>query len=282
MIAPSQGAHIVLDRSFLPGETAVLVPKTDDGRVVFAIPWHDRILIGTTDTPVNGTSTEPAPLREEIDFLLRHAALYLSRDPKREDVLSTFAGLRPLIARGKSTRTASLSREHAVVVSASGMLTITGGKWTTYRLMGENAVDVLADSTMLDARRCRTAELRLHGWSETVRHDSFQVYGSDAEAVAKTCKERPGRDALLHPRLPYRVGEVAWAVRKEAARSVEDVLARRLRALFLDARAAIDVAENVATIVGEELGRDQSWRDQQVEMFNTLAEGYLLPPNLSN
>jgi len=278
MIAPSQGAHIVLDRSFLPGETAVLVPKTDDGRVIFAIPWHTQVIIGTTDTPVNETSRDPVPLSEEVDFLLRHVARYLSKDPRPEDVRSTFAGLRPLIAKGAATRTASLSREHAALVSASGMVTITGGKWTTYRRMAENAVDLLARSAGFKEMPCTTTSLKLHAWTKDVSSDHLGAYGADAAAVVDLIKSRPGWDDLLHRRLPYQVGEVAWAIRFEAARTVEDVLARRLRALFLDARAAIEAAPRVASVLAEELGRDQTWRDEQIRQFEQLAANYLIAP----
>jgi glycerol-3-phosphate dehydrogenase len=278
MIAPSRGAHLVLDRAFLPGETAVLVPKTDDGRVLFAIPWHDRLVVGTTDTPVTGTSLEPRPGRDEIEFLLKHAARYLANDPTPSDVLSVFAGLRPLIAAGHGgkTRTSSLSREHATVVSAAGLVTITGGKWTTYRRMAETAVDLASRVTDLPRRPCATADLRLHGCASGPTDGPFAGYGSDAPELDHLMSEQPGLGDLLHPRLPYRAAEVVWAARREAARTVEDVLARRTRALLLDARASIDAAPRVASLLAAELGHDARWQDDQVATFRALAAGYVL------
>jgi len=151
MVRPSQGAHIVLDRAFLPGEAALMIPKTSDGRVLLAVPWQGRVVVGTTDTPVANASLEPLPLEEEIDFILAHAAHYLCRAPKREDVLSVFAGLRPLVNR-RSARTASLSRDHVIEISKSGLITITGGKWTTYRHMAEEAITAVEQ--VLTPRTC--------------------------------------------------------------------------------------------------------------------------------
>jgi len=279
MLEPSQGAHLVLDRRFLPGETAVLVPRTDDGRVLFAIPWHGRTLVGTTDTPVGATSTEPRPLREELDFLLTHAGRYLAEVPEPGDVRCVFAGLRPLIAarRGAAAGTSALSREHATVVSASGLLTVTGGKWTTYRLMAEQAVDRAAEVAGLPGRPCATTNLRLHGGLSPVPSGPFAAYGDDAPALARLVAESPELGRTIHPQLPCTTAEVVWAVRQEAARTVEDVLARRTRALFLDARASLDAAPGVAAIVARELGRDAGWQAQQVEAFRAVAVGYLFP-----
>lgn len=282
VLAPSQGAHIVLDRSFLPGTTAVMVPKTDDGRVLFAIPWHDRVLVGTTDVPLSHTPTEPRPLREEVDFLVRHAGRYLEKAPTLNDVKSQFAGLRPLIdARvGKDRTTAKLSREHAVIVADSGLVTVAGGKWTTYRVMARDAVDHAARVAGLTPVPCATADLRLHGWSvEPPSADrSMTVYGSDLAELRKVIEDTPGGGDLLHPALPYVEGEVVWAVHHEAARSVEDVLARRTRALFLDARASIEAAPRVAAILARELGNDDAWRDDQTARFRALAATYLPEP----
>lgn len=283
-IAPSQGVHIVLEKSFLPGESAIMVPKTDDQRVLFAIPWHDRVLIGTTDTPVSQSHLEPRPLPEEIEFLLTHAARYLTKDPRPEDVLSTFAGLRPLRKTGYAKDTASVPRDHSVVVSKSGLVTITGGKWTTYRKMAEDVIDQAALVAGLEERPCGTAHLRLHGWRETgdekgqgaLRRQSWQCYGADAASLRKLVEENPAWNELLHDRLPYRVGEVIWAVRHEMARTVEDVLSRRTRALLLDARASMEAAPAVATLMAKECGYDQNWEAKQVASYCELAKGYLL------
>jgi glycerol-3-phosphate dehydrogenase len=277
IIAPSQGAHLVLDRSFLPGESAIMVPRTDDGRVLFAIPWHGRVLVGTTDTPVTDVSPEPRPLPEEIDFLLTHVARYLSRKPAREDVLSVFAGLRPLVRSKTVARTAVISRDHRILVSNSGLVTVTGGKWTTYRRMGEDAADRAAVVAGLEARASVTDRLKIHGWQEVEAADPWDVYGSDAGEVKALAATHPAGDEPLHPHLPYRTCEVVWAVRQEFARTVEDVLARRTRALFLDAAASISMAPRVAELMAAELGRDDGWQRQQVAEFCALAQGYMPP-----
>jgi glycerol-3-phosphate dehydrogenase len=282
LLTVSQGAHLVLDRSFLPGASAMLVPRTDDGRVLFAIPWHDRALVGTTETSVTELSLDPRPRPQEIAYLLDHVARYLARGPRAADVLSTFAGLRPLL-RNQNSRgnrsTAKLSREHAVVVSDSGLVTITGGKWTTYRRMAIDAVDHAARVGGLGDRPSTTDRLRLHGWSnEPVDGDApLAIYGSETSQLQAMCSERPEWDRRLHLSLPYRAGEVVWAARHEAARSVEDVLARRTRALFLDARASMEAAPAVAALLAAELARDQAWQDRQVGRFRELADGYLVP-----
>ncbi len=286
LLTPSQGTHIVLDRSFLPGETALLVPRTDDGRVLFTIPWHGRVLVGTTDAPVAEPVAEPRPRLEEITYLLGHVARYLVKRPDPDDIRSTFAGLRPLLrghdprAGDIGARTAKLSREHAVVVSPSGLVTVTGGKWTTYRRMGADAVDQAVRVAGLAPRPSATATLRLHGWEEPAdgRDDVLSLYGSDAPAIGALGSENPDWDRPLHPALPYRAAEVVWAARHEAARSVEDVLARRTRALFLDARASIEAAPAVAALLASALGRDAAWQASQLARFRELAAGYLAAP----
>jgi glycerol-3-phosphate dehydrogenase len=277
ILSPSQGIHLVLDRRFHPGESAILVPRTDDGRVLFAVPWLDRVVVGTTDTPVAEPSLEPRPQPQEIEFLLTHAARYLTRDPNPGDVLSCFAGLRPLVRASKAAKTAALSRDHAILVSPSGLVTITGGKWTTYRRMGEDAVSQAALVAGLDERPSRSADLHLHGWVESPSlRRPWVEHGADAPALARLAAEAPGWDEPLHVNLPYRVCEVVWAARHEMARTVEDVLARRTRALLLDARASVEVAPQVAGILAAELGRDDAWQRRQVEEYRELARGYVL------
>jgi glycerol-3-phosphate dehydrogenase len=275
LLAPSQGTHLILDRAFLPGETAVLIPRTHDGRVLFAIPWCGRVLLGTTDTPVTTISAEPRPLREEIDYLLEHAAGYLNRPPGRKDVLSVFAGLRPLVGRPFRPRSAALSREHAVVVGASGLVSVLGGKWTTYRPMGKDAVDRAAAVAGLKAAASASAGLRLHGWRTQPATEPWLAYGADAEELGVLAISQPGGNELLHPGLPYRECVVTWAVRREFARTVADVLARRTRALFLDAAASMAMAPRVAQLMAAELRRDNEWERQQVADFRALAYGYL-------
>src|SRR5271157_6027146 len=280
LIAPSQGAHIVLDRSFLPGETAVMVPKTDDGRVLFAIPWSGRVLVGTTDTSMATLPLEPRPLEGELDYLLDHAGRYLEKAPARADIKSAFAGLRSLIrpAGARGIATSRLSREHVVTVSESGLVTVTGGKWTTYRVMARDAVDHAARVGKLPGRPSATASLRLHGWRPPTDDQPrpLALYGSDLSELNELIRERPDLGAPLHPALPYIAAEVVWAARHEAARMIEDVLARRTRALFLDARASLEAAPRVAALLAGELGRDEAWQADQVARFKTLTERYLV------
>jgi glycerol-3-phosphate dehydrogenase len=277
LVTPSQGAHLVLDRSLFPGDTAIVVPRTDDGRVLFLIPWHERVLVGTTDTPVTELAMEPRPLHDEVAYLLSHLERYLERTPEPGELKSVYAGLRPLLRGRAGARTASLSREHAVSVSDSGLVTITGGKWTTYRQMAIDAVDQAARAGGLPVRPSPTASLTLHGYHEGALGDpsDLAVYGSDAPDLTALCNERPELNQPLHRALPYRAGEVVWAARHEAARSVADALARRTRALFLDARASIDAAPRVAALLAGELGRDSGWQRDQTEEFRKLAIGYL-------
>ena len=276
IIRPSQGVHLVLPRDFLPGESAIMVPRTDDGRVLFAIPWLERVVVGTTDTPVDQADLEPRPMEEEIKFLLEHAGRYLDRDPERADVLSVFAGLRPLVGGGDDESTAGLSRDHTLLISESGLVTITGGKWTTYRKMAEDTVDQAATLAGLEDRPCETRELRIHGYHpNAMRFGELSHYGSDATALRALLDEAPRYGERLHPRLAVRAGEVVWAARQEMARTVEDVLSRRNRSLLLDARASIQAAPAVAELLAEELGRDSSWVERQVETFREVAGSYL-------
>jgi glycerol-3-phosphate dehydrogenase len=276
VIAPSQGVHIVVDRSFLPGDTAIMVPRTRDGRVMFAIPWHGHAVIGTTDTPGVRPELEPRPLPEEIDFILETTEGYLARQPARSDILSAFAGIRPLVKSGDHGSTSALSRDHSIMVSNAGLLSIAGGKWTTYRKMAEDCVDHAIPIGGLEERPCLTRELRIHG-CPTHQEDLGELddYGSDAPFLLQLITDRPELAARLHEALPIRAVQVVWAVRREMARTVDDVLARRTRALQLNARAAQAMAPEVARIMAAELGRDAEWEQSQVRAFTTLAEGYL-------
>jgi glycerol-3-phosphate dehydrogenase len=279
MIAPSQGIHLVFEREFLRGNTAIMVPHTSDGRVLFAIPWHEHTLVGTTDTPIEEPSYNPLPFEEEIQFILDTAAQYLSRPPQRSDVLSVYVGIRPLVkANGASMKTSSLSRDHTIHVDNSGLLTIVGGKWTTYRHMAEDCVDHAITLGELKDVPSGTHNLKIHGYKEDVESlNSLGVYGSDAEKILALAAADPRLAQRLHPDLPYLAAEVTWAVREEMARTVDDVLSRRTRALFLNARAAIEMAPAVAKLMAEELGAGQDWIDQQLQQFNELARKYLLP-----
>jgi len=276
LITPSQGIHVVLDRSALPGDCAVVVPHTDDRRILFAIPWHGRVLVGTTDTPVAGPSLEPRPLEAELEFLLSNAARYLTMIPQRADILSVFAGLRPLVAGKQSKNTAKTSRDHHIEVSPTGLVTIAGGKWTTYRHMGEDAVDTAQRVAGLPERKSETRTLHLHGWCSAAElPEALAGYGSDATGIRKLALEDPQLGEKLHSRLPYLKSEVVWSARHEMARTVEDVLARRTRALLLDAKASIEAAGRVAELLATELGRDPEWAERQVREFTELARGYV-------
>jgi glycerol-3-phosphate dehydrogenase len=272
LIVPSQGIHLVFDRSFLRGDTALMVPRTPDGRVLFVIPWHGHAVAGTTDTPIDFPTLEPRPLEEEIEFILETASRYFTRPPKREDVLAVYVGLRPLV-KGEG-RTSALSRDHVIHVDASGLLTITGGKWTTYRHMAEDCVDHAITLGHLRDEPCPTRSLRIHGYLENASSlGSLEVYGSDAEAI-RSLAQGARLSARLHPALPYVAAEVVWAAREEMARTVEDVLARRTRALFLNAGAAMAMAPAVAGLLAAELGHDPNWADAQVTSFRSLAQQY--------
>ena len=277
MIAPSQGVHLVLDQSFLPGESAIMVPRTSDGRVMFAIPWHRHVLVGTTDTPIREPSLEPVAMDEEIEFILETASQYLVRPPTRNDVLSVFAGIRPLVKSSPATITAALSREHTIHVAKSGLLTIAGGKWTTYRKMAEDCVDHAATLARLDERPCVTRGLNIHGYHRHAEQFGDLSYcGSDAEAIRELMGSDPALGRRLHEALPIYAAQIVWAARHEMARTVDDVLSRRTRALPLNAAAAIEMAEDVAGLIGTELGRDQQWQRDQVAEFKAIARNYLV------
>jgi len=276
MIAPSQGIHLVFARSVLPGQSAIMVPHTSDGRVMFAIPWHDHVLVGTTDTAISEPSLEPKPFDQEIAFILETAERYLSPSPSRSDVLSVFVGIRPLVKISGAQSTAALSRDHTVHIDSSALLTICGGKWTTYRHMAEDCVDHAVMLGKLPEKDCVTKNLKVHGFSENGEKNHLAIYGSDAEQIRQLAQSESGMQAQLHTRLPYIGAEVVWATRVEMAQSVEDILARRTRALFLDAKAAVDMAPAVAAIMAKELGKDEVWQKNQIESFKDLARQYIL------
>lgn len=272
MIAPSQGSHVVLDRSFLPGDSALLIPETPDGRVLFAIPWHGHTLVGTTDVAIPSTPVEPRATDTEIDFILETAGRYLAKQPRREDVLGTFAGVRPLVKAG-SGNTAALARDHVLRIDLPGLVTITGGKWTTYRSMAEGCVNRAAAVGKLPRRSCPTAELRLHGYDTATSTDTLAVYGSDLVAVRQLMDADPALAVPLHPALPYIGAEVVWAVRAEMARTVTDVLARRTRAQFLNTRAAAEMAPRVAELMARELGHGEEWIAEQTRLIGEHVSG---------
>ncbi|TFG89971.1 MAG: glycerol-3-phosphate dehydrogenase/oxidase [Candidatus Atribacteria bacterium] len=280
VVRPSQGVHLVVDNSFLGGDDAIMIPKTSDGRVMFAVPWHDRVILGTTDIPVSDFVLEPKAMDQEVDFILETAGRYLSKKPERKDVLCVFAGLRPLAAPTKhadEAKTREISRSHKLMVTSSGLVTITGGKWTTYRQMAEDTVNMALRSKGMPVRKCKTRNLKIHGYRENAGNgDWIDIYGSDSEEILKLQTDNPLFAERLHPDYRFTTGEVIWAVRKEMARTVDDVLARRVRILYLDARASVAMAPKVAEIMAEELGRDKDWVNRQVEVYTEISKAYIL------
>ena len=281
-IVPSQGSHLVLGREFLPTECAIMDPATDDGRVVFAIPWQGRTLLGTTDHAVDNISLEPRALEGEVEYLLEHAARFLKKPPQRADILSVFSGLRPLVGKRVSNQsTSALSREHEIHTSAAGLITVIGGKWTTYRKMGQEVIDLAATSAGLEPRPSTTEDLTLHGCPvessviASADEHPLSVYGSNAGEIKQLISSRPSLGTKLHESLPFVEAQVIWAVQHEMARTIEDVLARRLRALFLDARAAMECAPRVAAIMQAEFQASHEWKQAQIDEFDAVAEGYL-------
>lgn len=264
LVRPSRGTHVVLPKRFLPGGYGLLVPRTADRRVLFALPWQGHTLVGTTDVATDDLAVEPRPSGAEVDFLLATAGQYLDPAPRKEDVLSVFAGLRPLVSGSRQRKTARLSRSHVLHVDVPGLLTITGGKWTTYRQMAEQAVDLAADLAGLPRRGCVTASLKLE---------------CDGQVDSKMSQTGDPDVEPLHPELPYVVADVVRAVRNEMARTLEDVLARRTRALFLNARAALAMAPRVAEVMARELGQDPAWTAAQVATFAETAKSYLPADN---
>ncbi|HTR31327.1 MAG TPA: glycerol-3-phosphate dehydrogenase/oxidase [Puia sp.] len=268
VIAPSQGVHLILDKSFLPGQAAILVPHTEDGRVLFAVPWHDKIIVGTTDTPVGKPSIEPRAFPEEIDFILAQIGRYLEKVPTRKDIRSVFAGLRPLV-KSSSKKTAELARDHLILVSASGLITITGGKWTTYRRMAEDTVNKAIQRAGLPEKKCVT--------------ETLSIYDGDGAGIRALVRAKPEWGGRLHPALPYLQADIVWAAREELCITVEDALSRRTRCLLLDAKAAVECAPLAASLLAAELGRDTEWEKQQINFFRELAGNYLpdFPPPLN-
>jgi len=275
-IKPSQGVHIVLDQSFLQSSSAIMIPKTDDGRVLFAIPWYNEVVVGTTDTPLDTISLEPVALEKEIDFILRTAERYLVKPPSRKDILCIFAGLRPLAANPDNpASTKEVSRRHKITLSPTGLLSITGGKWTTYRRMAEETIDKAIKAGILRNRKCVTSDLKLTSLSDNNSAGRLHIYGEGSSQIEKIIEESPASGKPLVPGLPYTPAEIIWICRNEMPVNIEDVLARRTRALFLNARASAVIAPEVARIMADELGFDTDWQRDQIESFNDLIKNYL-------
>lgn len=276
-IQPSQGIHLVFDQSFLGGKDALMIPKTSDGRVLFAVPWQGKLVVGTTDTLVDKAKLEPEALEKEINFVLETAQAYLTKKPLRSDVLSVFAGLRPLAApKEKGAKTKEISRSHKVIVSDSKLVTITGGKWTTFRKMGEDTVDHFSKVTGESMKASKSADQKLHGFTEKPEEGHMSVYGSDADQIKFMIKDHPEWAEKLHPNHPYTVAELIWMVRNEMAVKVEDILSRRFRIMLLDAQAAKELGPKVAEIMAKETGKSKDWIAEELEEFEKTVNKYII------
>ncbi|MCB9022982.1 MAG: glycerol-3-phosphate dehydrogenase/oxidase [Lentimicrobiaceae bacterium] len=278
IIRPSQGVHIVLDKSFLPGNDAIMIPKTDDGRVLFAVPWHNKVVVGTTDTPLNEASLEPVALEDEINFILNTTGRYLTKAPARKDVLSIFAGLRPLAApKGDSKKTKEISRSHKIYISDSHLFTMIGGKWTTFRRMAEDMVKKVEEVKSWKRTHSKTRTMKIHGYMKKIDlTDPLYFYGTDREMLINLGKNEPGISGVISEKLGLYKAQVIWAVRNEMARSVEDVLSRRTRCLLLDSRESVAIAPVVAELMAIELQKDTAWVNSQVQSFKEVAANYML------
>ena len=275
-IKPSRGVHIVLDKSFLQSETALLIPKTDDGRVLFAIPWHDVVVVGTTDRPLDTICLEPVAHESEIDFILQNAEKYLSKPPRREDILCVFAGLRPLAANPNNpVSTKEVSRRHKITLSASGLLSIIGGKWTTYRRMAEETIDKAIKEGFLEKQNCVTSELKLSTLTAGYSANRLNIYGDKFFEIEKLIYDHPKLGIPIDPRFPYTRAEIIWICRNEMPLTIEDMLARRTRALFQNARASSEIAVEIAALMAKELGYDAKWQEEQIESYNQFVKNYI-------
>lgn len=275
-IRPSQGVHIVLDNSFLQSRSAIMIPKTEDGRVLFAIPWYEKVVAGTTDTPLDSISLEPRALDEEIEFILRTAGKYLTKPPGRDDIKCIFAGLRPLAADPDNPEaTKEVSRRHKITLSSSGLLSIIGGKWTSYRRMAEETIDRAIKSGMLDKRNCVTKNFSFYSDNAQLKTERLKVYGKKAYEIEKMILDKPDLGELIVDTLPYTKAEIIWICRNEMPRSIDDMLARRTRALFLDAKVCLKAAPFVAQLMSAELGFDRQWEEKGQEEFKKLVTNYM-------
>lgn len=277
-VSPSQGSHIVVDEKYLGKNTAIMIPKTPDGRVLFAIPWHGKTLIGTTDTFTKKITNNPKVNPEEIDFMLETAGRYMEEKPIRKDILSIFAGIRPLVSKGKILDTKSISRSHGISVSDSGLISITGGKWTTYRKMAEDTIDKAILSSELKFNKCQTKDLILDGGENIPENipEHLKVYGSNLSDIIKIENENPVFKEKIHPDLPYTLSQVVYACKYEMALTVEDVLSRRLRATFLNAKAAIESAEKVAAVMKSVLKKSELWEKKEILGYKKVANSYVV------
>jgi len=275
-IRPSQGVHIVLENSFLQSTSAIMIPKTDDGRVLFAIPWYGKVVVGTTDTPLETISLEPKALEEEIEFILKTASDYLIHPPERKDLLCIFAGLRPLAADPDNpSATREVSRRHKITLSPSGLLSIIGGKWTSYRRMAEETLDRGIKAGILNPATCKTKDFSFFKQNGPIKSERLKIYGRGATEIERMISDNPPLGRPINPEFPYTSAEIIWICRNEMPQTVEDILARRTRALILNVKASMEMATEVAHLMGEELGLDTGWQNKQIEDYRNLVVNYL-------
>ncbi len=275
-VTPSRGSHLVFNRKFLEGDTALMIPKTSDGRILFAVPWHDHTLVGTTDSYNEEITNDPVVTDEEIDFMIKTANVYFQQDTSRSDILSSFAGLRPLVTKSNTLDTKSISRSHAISVSPSKLVNITGGKWTTYRKMAEDTIDEAITVGNLKKQICITSQLKLNHGGTHINEKRLKIYGGYAGQIQALEETDPKLAAKIHNELPYTMAQVVWACDNEIAHTIEDVLARRTRALFLNAKAAYDSAEKVGTLMQSVLGKSDEWREKEINTFKAFAQDYIV------
>lgn len=274
-IAPSQGIHLVVDKHFFRGDAGMMLPKTDDGRVLFFIPWEGKVILGTTDTPVEIISDEPRPFKEEIDFIIHHFNRYAATNISYSDIKSVFVGLRPLAKVTGVIKTSVMPRDHVIKVLTSGLVHVTGGKWTTYRNMAKHTINRAVRTTGLKFKRCKTKHLKIHGWTENNPDNHLSAYGADALAITQMMNENISLSEIIHPSYPYTKAEILWIIENEMAITLEDILARRIRLLFLDAQAAMESAPMVAAMLAAHYGMNKEWEKEQLAAFIELAQGYL-------
>ena len=274
-IVPSQGVHIVLDKSFLAGNHAIMVPHTTDGRVLFAVPWNNYVIVGTTDTQIEKSNIEPTPLDEEIKFILKNAGSYMKSAPTFKDIKSVFAGLRPLAAPENNEKaTKEISRHHKVTVSTSGLISILGGKWTTYRKMAEDTVNTALSVAGLQERECITHNLTIHGYDYSSNwENSMHFYGTDIEKIENLCSEG---NISISEKFFISKNQIIWSIRNEMAMTLEDVMARRTRSLFLDARESLKISPKVLEIMAKEMKKNIDWIKNESANFEKVARNYIV------
>ena len=275
MIQPSQGVHIVLERRFLKSKHAILIPQTSDGRVLFAVPWKNYVVVGTTDTQVKKASEEPKALKEEVDFILKNAGKYMSVKPKKDDIKSVFAGLRPLAATSNKQSTKEVSRSHKIDISPSGLISVLGGKWTTYRKIAEDALDKAISINKLKKKKCKTERTKLFGFKRNVSwSDPMHVYGSLKKKVESLGGINDNKS--LSNKFYISNNIIEWSIIHEMALTVEDILARRTRCVFLDSKESKRIAPIVAQKMADVLGEDDKWIDAELKKFNKLIKNYIV------